>query len=234
MFRTIKRISRNALRKSGRELTVFPLPKYLKQHRVDCILDIGANVGQYGAEVRQLGYKGRIISFEPLSEAFLKLTELSNSDSNWTVHNIGIGSTEENLNINIAAATSTSSFLPLRDSEVADKNNLKYTDTESVKVQRLDTIYNEVVGDAKSVFMKIDTQGFEYKVLEGAEESLKSIAGIQIEVSLSKIYEGEAYIEEIIAYLRTRNFTPYWVQHGFKDPLKMQLLQADLFFFSDQ
>lgn len=234
MKRFVKRFFRDYLRKSGRELTFYPLHTYLRNYSIDCVLDVGANVGQYANEIRKFGYDGQIISFEPLTSAFEELKTRSSNDSHWSVHNYAFGDKDENLEINISKASSTSSFLPILNEGELDNTNITYVSSETVPVYRLDTRFDELTAGFNRTYLKIDTQGFEDPVLQGAVESLEKLTGVQIEVSLSKIYSGEVFIETIIDFMRKHGFTPYWIEQGYKHSASMKLMQADIYFFKDK
>ena len=65
--------------------------KIMKAHQINLLFDIGANTGQYGELMRTLKYTGKIISFEPLNDAFKKLSKVAKSDTDWSVHNYAFG-----------------------------------------------------------------------------------------------------------------------------------------------
>jgi len=74
---------------------------FLKRLAIDCVWDVGANVGQYGVELRLLGYNGLIISFEPDQSNFEKLKSRSKRDSKWLAMNFALGRNPEKLDLNI-------------------------------------------------------------------------------------------------------------------------------------
>src|SRR6266436_659552 len=84
------------------DLRVF-LPGHLKSVfatlRINCVFDVGANVGEYGLMLRRIGYQGRIISFEPVRGIFEKLKQTAAGDDAWTTMNIACGSSEEERSI---------------------------------------------------------------------------------------------------------------------------------------
>ena len=217
------------LKRVGKEVTRFPIVTYLKDFEIDCVLDVGANTGQYAKEIFSLGYKKRIESFEPNPAAFKVLSKNALRHANWKAHPFALGETDSTSEMKISKYSPSSSFLPLAD--VEHQLDLSYVGQESVKIKRLDDVYDEVVGSAKCVFLKIDTQGFERQVLRGASERLKDIRGIQLETSLVPQYVGESLVEEHIAYLRERSFVPFWCMQGYKNIRTLQLYQVDFIFF---
>ena len=229
----VKRICTNYLKKKGRYLGRYPLAQYLSDLRIDCVLDVGANVGQYGKELRSIGYSGRIESFEPLSAAHDKLSVISGKDNSWNAHQFALGAKNADLKINIGKSTATSSILPISSELDSGFNNLDYVGVESIVVKPLDEIFGEISNGANQVFMKIDAQGYEGEILAGATSVLSQIKGMQIEVSLSRVYEGEELVEDIVGHLRKHGLIPYWIINGFRNENTMQLFQADIIFIRE-
>ena len=225
-----KNFCSSLLAKKGRRIVRLPLAHYLKQFEIDCVLDVGANIGQYGSSLRKLGYRGPIESFEPMTSAFSDLTKASHSDAKWTAFNYALGNEETSSELNLSANGPSSSFLEMSDNVKDTGVDLDYVGSETVHVHRLDSVFREVVGPAKNVFLKIDTQGFERSVIQGAKKSLDKIRAVQMEVALVAHYEGEALIEEMLGMMRERGFDPWWVHHGFRHHSTFQMIQVDLFF----
>ena len=232
--RYLKEFGTHLLAKKGRGIVRMPLAQYLRQFEIDCVLDVGANVGQYGNELRNIGYRGRIESFEPMANAFSKLSDVAKKDPTWKIYNYALGNEDTDAEINISANGPSSSFLELSENVKDTGIGLDYVDSETVHVSRLDSVFSETVGSAKNVFLKIDTQGFERNVIEGANNSLARITGVQMEVALSAHYEGEALIEEMLGMMRERGFNPWWVYHGFRNNKTLQMIQVDVFFIRQE
>jgi hypothetical protein len=83
----------------------------------------------------------------------------------------------------------------------------------------------------QNAYMKIDTQGFEKNVIEGAKESLKDIKGLQLELSMVELYQGETLVTDMINYIEDKGFTLYSLEPGFYDTKSGQLLQVDGIFY---
>ena len=84
--------------------------------KFNIIFDIGANTGQFSLDVRRKGYKGKIVSFEPLTIARKKLLYNSSKDPNWFVHEqTAIGDFKGTININISKNSVSSSILPMHN-----------------------------------------------------------------------------------------------------------------------
>jgi FkbM family methyltransferase len=168
------------------------------------VLDVGANHGQSGRLLRRLGYRGRIVSFEPQPHAVRVLEEQARRDGNWQVVACGIGDDDGRLALHVMAEDVFSSFLPasaagkeLFEGAVAVKEVL------DVSVRRLDSILPELGIDLhreRGVHLKVDTQGFDMRVIRSAGSLLPQIASIQIELDLVPQYEGQSalqYLDEL-------------------------------------
>lgn len=211
---------------------VFQLLKALNQFEVDLVFDIGANVGQFSSELRFFGYKGNILSFEPLSKAYIELLHKSEGDSKWEIYpRCALGDHNGEAEINIAGNSESSSLLPMLDSHLSAAPHTAYVDRESVPLRTLDSIAPEYIAQFKHPFLKIDTQGFEWQVLNGAQNVLPYMRGVLLEISLIPLYEGEHAWREIIDRLEHEGFTLWALQQVFTDPLNGRTLQVDGIFF---
>jgi FkbM family methyltransferase len=177
--------------------------------KINCILDVGAHVGQYGRFLRNIGYKGHIVSFEPISANFAALEQRCASDKKWTARRLALGNEEKMVPINVAHITQFSSFLPRNRYSVDQFGDLSETyRTEMVEMERLDNIFEECTSVAKHprVFLKLDTQGFDLKILEGCGECLDRVVAIQSELAVKPLYEGMTEYRAANSYMNERGF----------------------------
>ena len=84
--------------------------KILNKFKIDLIFDIGANIGQYALLLRKLGYKNKIVSFEPMKKEFKILKNKSVTDSLWEIKNYAIGDVNTEDFINISGNSVSSSM----------------------------------------------------------------------------------------------------------------------------
>lgn len=207
--------------------------KLIEYHKINKILDVGANSGQYALQTIQLGFKGNIISFEPVKSVFEKLQKETQKNRFWSAYNYGLGNKNEEVLINISKNTFSSSLLEIMPNHVKGAPESKYTHQEKVIIKTLDEVYNEIVDENDVVFLKIDVQGFEKNVIEGSKNSLKFIKGIQLEMSLEELYKGEMLFDDTVKLLKSEGFSLHSLENGFYNKETGKLLQVDGFFFKD-
>jgi FkbM family methyltransferase len=210
------------------------LVRSLRAHGIDVVLDVGANAGQFARRIRAMGYRGRIVSFEPLSAAFRKLAANRNTFAQWRALHMALGDEDCTRRINVAGNSQSSSFLDMLPRHVDAAPKSAYVGTEEVTVRRLDSVFDEHCGPQEKCFLKIDVQGFEYAVLRGAERSLARCAGLHLELSLVPLYEGALPFAGMVEQLAARGFALTDLHPGFNDPRSGELLQVDGTFFRTQ
>ena len=207
--------------------TVENLRRFFKAYPIANIIDVGANAGQYGLELRHAGYLGKIISFEPLKEPFAKLAERASSDPLWRCLNMALSDHDGTLNLNVSQSTEFSSALTVLTDTIARDGNAQVVCVETVTTHTLDRIWDELEHLSGETMLKIDTQGSEQAILKGAQMSLPKVAAIQLELSAEPIYNGQPVMESMIRLLRAQGFVPYMIWPGFRDGLTQRALEYD-------
>jgi len=204
------------------------LQRMLSCHEIDLVLDVGANEGQYARQLRLGGYRGGIVSFEPLSSAHKLLLLRSEGDSDWIVApRMAIGNEDGITQINISGNSVSSSIQPMTRIHLEASSASRYVGTEETVISRLDSVCHEYINAENRVFLKIDTQGFERHVLDGAEKRLPLIEGIQIELSLVPLYEEQLLFAEMVDRLNALGFQLHGLFPCLTDPRTGRLLQVD-------
>jgi FkbM family methyltransferase len=226
----MKDFIRSIIRKFGYDINYFGRYKILKHLAIDLVLDVGANQGQYGKSLRRGGYKGNIISFEPLNCAFNQLKLRSKYDSLWQVNNYALGNENTDSIINISANSYSSSILSMTNAHSKLSNESAFVGEQNIVVKTLDSVFENIVDSDNNIFLKIDTQGYEKKVILGALNSLEKIVGIQIEVSMIELYKEEDLFIDMINFLDSKGFKTISIESGFFDHKTGYLLQSDLIF----
>jgi len=228
-----KALIRNLLAHAGLRAYHRPdaLAQLLARYGVSLVLDVGANAGQFGRYLRAMGYRGRMVSFEPLRQAFDKLAANTATFPEWQAVHMALGDADEERTINVAGNSQSSSFLDMLPQHTASAPKSAYVGTEQVTVRRLDSVFANYCGPQDKCFLKIDVQGFEEAVLRGAAQSLGRCAGVQLEMSVAPLYSGELLLPAMLEAMAQRGFTLMHLKPGFTDPHSGALLQVDGVFF---
>lgn len=201
--------------------------EHITKNNYSILLDVGANTGQFGCEVRYHGYKGKIISFEPITTPYEKLCEVSSSDSLWTAYNLALGNFKQSTKINISQNSYSSSILKIHDKHVCAERDSRVIDSQTVNVELLDNLFPDLCTNKDKVFLKIDTQGYELAVLQGGLRALEFIAAIQVEMSFSLLYSNQALFYDIYNFLNENKFILVSLEPSFIDSRNNELLQVD-------
>lgn len=217
----------------GFDIIKYPTADLIRRQRlllnenISLVLDVGANIGQYATELRSIGYKGKIYSFEPVSESFNKLKRASKNDPNWQVFNFSLGDFEGETEINISKNSVSSSILNNLPQLTESAPDAVFVTKETIKIKTIDLVFKELNLEGENIYLKIDTQGYESKVIAGAENSLNKIKALQIEMSLIPSYEDVISFEDMIKLLEKKNFSVFSIESGYFDTKTGKLLEVD-------
>jgi FkbM family methyltransferase len=193
------------------------------------VLDIGANSGQWGLEVRKDGWDGHLYSFEPISEFFTKLQQNGRFDQNWKSFNFALGNECGEFDIYIAGNDGgSSSFFEIDQFVIDLQANTETIGIEKCRVKRLDCL--NLFSENDSVYLKADVQGYEFQILHGCSGIEHLINGIELEVSFVELYKSQVLIEDVVKKVRTMGLVPVQIRKGFTNKNNGTLLQIDLLF----
>lgn len=210
------------------------LSTMLKHHDVNVLLDVGANVGQFAKAIRRAGFEGRIVSFEPLQDAHAKLLLASEHDEDWQVApRVAIGASQGEVEINVAGNSFSSSILAMLPGHEKVAPDSTPVGVERTPLAPLDIAARSYLRENDVSFIKIDTQGYEDRVLEGATDILARAAGLIVELSFVPLYEGQPLFDEMVELVRSAGFDMWSIWPGIFDPKSGRMLQADATFFRD-
>lgn len=208
------------------------LASMLRAHGVGVVLDVGANTGQFAASLRAAGYSGRLVSFEPLAAAHAELSRHAATDPGWIVATRGaLGDAPGEVEIHVAANSVSSSVLPMLDRHRIAAPDSVDIGVEHVPVTTLDLVAPAYLAAGESAFLKIDTQGYEDRVLSGATATLPQVIGVQVELSLVPLYEGQSGHEAMADRLSALGYVPWAIWPGFCDARDGRMLQVDAVYF---
>jgi FkbM family methyltransferase len=200
----------------------------IKKNNINLVLDVGANIGQFGLDLRKAGYEGEIISFEPIKECYEQL--VSNADKNWQIHNYALGDNETTEDINISKKTVFSSILETSDFGKENfSESIGLTEKQRIQIYKLDDVLHNLTNNInnKKIFLKLDTQGYDSKVLVGATNTLNYVSAIQTEVSCKAIYKDTPAHYETLKKLSDLGFGITGIFPLSHDDQSMELLEFD-------
>jgi len=238
----LKCLARDSLRSIGYDLKRYDItsnPHYqifqaIQKNKIDLIFDVGSNTGQFAKGLREVGYKYRIVSFEPLSSAHRILTKVARDTKGWEVHErCAIGDINGSIKINISGNSVSSSILTMLPDHSNAAPESAYIKTEETRICTLDSLSPQYMTTENRTLIKIDTQGFEWQVLDGALKTISCAQAIMIELSLVELYSGQRLWEAIIERLESEGFHLWSLQPAFVDPHDGRTLQLDGLFFRE-
>lgn len=204
----------------------------LNELGINLVADIGANVGQYAKDLKKNGYKGKIISFEPLSCAYKELLYNSTKYNNWVVYEqCALGNIDGEIEINVAINSESSSIFNVLKKSVQAEPKSSFVKKETVPIRKLSSVLAYDVNT--NIHIKIDVQGYEEHVLKGAGVVLSNASSIELEISLIPLYEGALTPELLLEELTFHGFKPVFYTSVFDDIKTGGILQLNGFFVKE-
>jgi FkbM family methyltransferase len=192
------------------------LADVLERLRIELVIDVGASWGQYRGLLRKIGFTGRIVSFEPVGRPWGHCAALAAEDPAWDVHRMAIGRRSGQRMIKVGSSDDFSSFRPLSAYGRETFEELDVTGEERVPVRTLDGLWADLIGaDARRVFLKTDTQGWDLHVYRGARRHLGRVLGTQCEVAVQRLYRRMPGYHRSLRFLERRGYAltgiyPVW------------------------
>jgi FkbM family methyltransferase len=183
------------------------LERLFEHLRVNCVIDVGANTGQFGGRLRERGFRGRIASFEPLAANFAGLRSRCARDRDWRAYHAALGEAAGQRKIHVTRGSDLASFHVPTDYALRQFRDgaAEVESAESVEVRTLDGVFAEIVEGLEDprVFLKLDTQGHDLEVVAGGGASLPRLVGLQSEISMLPVYEDiPDYLTALATYRR--------------------------------
>lgn len=241
---TIRHRLRQSLHRLGLDIQRYPnsdpqwrVVQLLKHHGVDAVLDVGANDGGYARGLRRLGYADPIVSFEPVPGLFQQLQLGARKDPHWELWPYAVGDADGQVALNVAGnrGASSSILTMLEEHERAEPSS-RTVATLQVPQRALDDVLDTAMTEGRRrLFLKIDVQGYEGAVLQGAARLLRSgrVAGLQVELSFAPLYADATPWQDVVEELGGLGFQIAGLIPGFSNPFSGRMYQADALFFTE-
>jgi FkbM family methyltransferase len=198
----------------------------LNSAEVPLVIDVGASRGEYAAKLRRHGYRGDIVSFEPVDEAFQELVSVAAGDTGWTCHRLALGAVAGDAPIHVASNLASSSLLEMEDGHRSAAPEVSVIGVETVPVARLD----DALPDERHCLLKLDVQGYEDRVLDGAPSTLARAVLVQCELSIAQLYANQASLRTLIDRLDDAGFEFIDLDPFFHDQADGRVIQVDALF----
>lgn len=195
------------------------------------VIDVGANIGQFSICAQRLFSCSAIYAIEANEELFSTLSNNLNkfNKSNNIIYNVAISSYSGNVEFKINNDSQVSSILDLGSDRKEFYPNSNVISFKSIKCTTLDSLFlnKKLTGP---ILLKIDVQGAEHLVIEGASELLSKINWIILEISFKNLYEGEKSFEFILNLLSTYGFTFSKPLNVHYSPKTYEIMEMDALF----
>ena len=221
--------ARKLSRKFGVEVFRYPMLhdtavtrlRIMRDRRINLVLDVGANIGQYASDLRGSGYGGQITSFEPVAEYHQQLARRAADDARWQTRPLALGATDGSAEINVGGTLS--SLL-----EAAPGSDfVQYQGRETIRIARLDTLADELIAGDDRAWLKVDVQGLEPQVLDGAAAALGRVVAVELELSLKPHYKGQTTYRPMMDRLGAAGFELWSLSPTDRDGASGRLREMD-------
>ena len=178
---------------------------WLRKLRINTVIDIGANVGEFTWIFSKLFSGAEIFAFEPLPNCYRQLQERTKNRNNIHCYNVGLGNEDGSMEIHESDWHPASSF---REMDSLHKMNYPHSSGSkdlTVNIKRLDDVLEgEKLVD--NIFIKMDVQGFEDEVIKGGNKIFSKAKVIIVEVSFEQLYKGEPLFHGLYSLLEPLGF----------------------------
>ncbi len=238
MLRKLEKALQRSLRLLGLDLRRYvgdlhDLSSLLERYGVDCVFDVGANSGMSGAYFRNLGFTGKMVSFEPVSQLYQRLALRAAGDPLWLCENVALGEVDGEREIHVAGGSGgASSFLVSNGLIEANAPELRVIGRQKARLRTLRSVIAEhYPRGGERLFVKIDAQGYERRILEGGGDQLARAVGLRIELSVARSYENEPLICDMLPYLYGLGYRLCGIEEAWSSRSTTEVFQVDAVLF---
>ena len=194
------------------------------------VIDVGANVGQFAIASSRLFEDVTIYSIEPDPRVAKRLRKNLGPEMARNMRVSAIGDNVGTAMFNVNHDRQVSSLLPLGADRIESFPDSRVVEQISVPVSTLDELFGESVVLQEPILLKLDVQGFEDRVIAGAEKFLGRVQWVLMEVSFSTLYEGERDFEIIVGMMKCRGFRFVRPVNFHVSPKTREIIEMDALF----
>jgi len=174
--------------------------------KLNTVVDIGANRGQFALCARRLYPQAQIHSFEPLTKPARAWLENFGHDPRAHLYAKAVATRSGHAEMHVTQWDVSSSLLPIGPEQRRSFPLCAEARQETIETARLaDCLQRTAI--TPPALLKLDVQGFELEALHGCEDLLPVFDFVYVEASFTELYLGQALASDVIALL---------LGHGFK------------------
>lgn len=198
---------------------------------IGTLIDVGSYIGSFAFAIKMMQPDVRVYAFEPLEENIAQLSLNLRYFSDCQIFPIALGDYSGETEFWRCEFPASSSVLRMGKLHKAAFPHTAGQSRQVVRMAKLDDHLPQICFTGR-VLLKLDVQGFEKQVLEGAVETLKRVDYVLIEVSYQALYEGQALFGDIYGFMRAHGFEYAGDFDTLISPLDGTILQSDALFVS--
>jgi FkbM family methyltransferase len=221
-------------RRPGSGAIDWALAEILRARDVNCVIDVGGNRGHFATRLRNLGYAGRIVSFEPSPTVLPAITAAAARDRDWTVRPVALSSQPGQGELRLHEGPELDSLLDALPGVVDQIPIMAGLGTASVELSTLEAEFPAITAgiDEPRVLLKSDTQGHDADVLRGAgSKGLdSSVVSVLVELAAQPIYAGQPSMTSVMDLLLDDGFTPVAFEPLFASSDGLRAVELDAIF----
>lgn len=203
--------------------------EWMRESGIRTVIDVGANAGQFASAVRCLLPDAQLYSFEPIPDVHAELVQRLSKFGHFQSFCVALGNKAGETTFWRSEFSKSSSLLPMSQ---IHREAFPWTSKSSATTVQLDTLDNHAnrMQLKPGVLLKLDVQGYEVGVLEGAREILKHVQFVQVETSFAPLYEGQSSFNDVYRLLTSEGFDYAGSSGQTLSPVDGNILQEDALF----
>lgn len=196
---------------------------------ISTIVDIGGHYGNYGKRLRDIGYHGTILSFEPQPAAIPFLRAAATKNPPWEVFPFALSDFEGEADFFVSLRDSSSSLheMSMKAQAMA---KAPLIEMQRVQVKTLDAVMSDRKELHGNLYVKCDAQGAEERIMIGAAKTLDYAQIVEVELSIADMYAGQWNFRSALDWFIAKGFEIYSLEAGFADPVSGRVMQIDAIF----
>lgn len=181
----------------------------LTELNIRTVIDVGANEGQFARKISSFIPEANLYCFEPLAEPFSKLSAWAQTQGERVeCFQLALGNQEGVMEMYLHEQHTPSSSL-LKATNLCHNQypQTRNKHLEPIKMSTLDVTLSERLNSSYGeIFLKLDVQGFEDRVLRGGRQVLDKCKVVLLEASIDQLYEEQADFYSLVQILHDAGY----------------------------